>query len=219
MTILMITAGRKQEGSWGARVRNRRRVLSLWSQCRPATRVIIFIIIIWSLWWWWWSSLWSRYRPTLDKVRSLFLSFDNRQYWWEPLMGTFRDPLRSLSPTFYHVLDYQNDHQYSIHHKKFPTNCKGMMPVWELGPIEWVCVRINQRAKTSRTSMMTRTWSFWWRGHDHFDEEVRIICRIYQIAETLPVLFCWQSLVFQRCCCCYIFLGDSGHCNKNYVWS
>ena len=92
--------------------------------------------------------------------------------------------------------------------KHFPPIAKGVMPVWELGPIEWVCVRINQRAKTSRTSMMTRTWSFWWRGHDHFDEEVRIICRIYQIAETLPVLFCWQSLVFY-----------SSHCNKNYVWS
>ena len=111
--------------------------------------------------------------------------------------------------------------------KHFSPITKGMMPVWELGPIEWVCVRINQRAKTSRTSMMKRdiiilmrrTGLFWWGEQDYFYEEDRIICRIYKIAETLPVLFCWQSLVFQRCCCYYIFLAHSGYCNKNYVWS
>ena len=56
--------------------------------------------------------------------------------------------------------------------------------------------------------LMRRTGLFWWGGQDYFDEEDRIICRIHKIAETLPVLFCWQSLVFY-----------SSHCNKNYVWS
>ena len=176
VTILMITAGRKQEGSWGARVRNSRRVLSLWSQCRPATRVIIFIIIIWSSWWWWWLlSLWIRYRPTLNKVRSLFLSFDDRQYWWEPLMGTFRDPLRSLSPTFYHVLDYQNDHQYSIQPQKNSHQLQRDDACMRIG-VNWMGVCENQpEGKNFKNVdddedmiiLMTRTWSFWWGGQDY----------------------------------------------------
>ena len=120
-----MTIGRKQEGAEEQKSGIDDVSCHYGVSADPATRVIIFIIIIWSLWWWWWLSLWSRYTPTLNKVGSLFSSFDDRQYWWEPLMGTFRDPLRSLSPTFYYVLDDQNDHQHSIHHKTFPTNCKG----------------------------------------------------------------------------------------------